>query len=233
MLVPCRDWLPKLARWSRPFPLDCQPAHANSGVALAKARCRTPHTVADASKLPRLGRNIGFVSLRPIQTHRRQLLRRLGESSTNCIDLRRLGASYRPRSTTSGIECRVVTVSKGRSDPELSVSAIATSDKGCGTSADSSRHLTVPTLEAFRELGFDTVKSVSGCAIEHHERRPAQRDKHVEHHNTGTRWRIYPMYAYAHPIEHALKNISSICTSSAGNHYPTGTPIVHVQRDVG
>lgn len=110
MLVQCRDWLPKLARWSRPFPLDCQPAHvntANSGVALAKARCRTPHTVADAAKLPSLGSNI------------------------------------------------------------------------------------------------------------------------------GTRWRIYPMYAYAHPIEHALKNISSICTSSAGNHYPTGTPIVQVQRDVG
>ena len=33
------------------------------------------------------------------------------------------------------------------------------------------------------------------------------------HHNTGDAWCIYPMYAYAHPIEDALENIThSICT---------------------
>ena len=30
------------------------------------------------------------------------------------------------------------------------------------------------------------------------------RIKHAEHHNTGNRWCIYPMYTYAHPIEDAL-----------------------------
>ncbi len=39
------------------------------------------------------------------------------------------------------------------------------------------------------------------------------RIKHAQHHNTGGRWCIYPLYAYAHPIEDALENIShSICT---------------------
>ena len=39
------------------------------------------------------------------------------------------------------------------------------------------------------------------------------RIKHAEHHHTGSTWCIYPMYAYAHPIEDALEGIThSICT---------------------
>jgi len=39
------------------------------------------------------------------------------------------------------------------------------------------------------------------------------RIKRAEHHNTGDTWCIYPMYAYAHPIEDALEGIThSICT---------------------
>jgi glutaminyl-tRNA synthetase len=39
------------------------------------------------------------------------------------------------------------------------------------------------------------------------------RIKHAEHHHTGDRWCIYPMYTFAHPIEDALENIThSICT---------------------
>lgn len=39
------------------------------------------------------------------------------------------------------------------------------------------------------------------------------RIKRVEHHRTGDKWCIYPMYTYAHPIEDALENIThSICT---------------------
>jgi glutaminyl-tRNA synthetase len=39
------------------------------------------------------------------------------------------------------------------------------------------------------------------------------RIKRAEHHATGTRWCIYPMYTFAHPIEDALENIThSICT---------------------
>jgi len=39
------------------------------------------------------------------------------------------------------------------------------------------------------------------------------RIKHAEHHRTGGKWAVYPMYAYAHPIEDALENIThSLCT---------------------
>ena len=39
------------------------------------------------------------------------------------------------------------------------------------------------------------------------------RIRRAVHHNTGDRWCIYPMYAYAHPIEDALEQIThSICT---------------------
>ena len=39
------------------------------------------------------------------------------------------------------------------------------------------------------------------------------RIRNAEHHRTGDKWHIYPMYAYAHPIEDALENIThSLCT---------------------
>lgn len=39
------------------------------------------------------------------------------------------------------------------------------------------------------------------------------RIKHAEHHRTGSKWCIYPMYTYAHPLEDAIENIThSICT---------------------
>ncbi len=39
------------------------------------------------------------------------------------------------------------------------------------------------------------------------------RISHSTHHNTGDKWCIYPMYAYAHPLEDAIENIThSICT---------------------
>jgi glutaminyl-tRNA synthetase len=39
------------------------------------------------------------------------------------------------------------------------------------------------------------------------------RIRRAEHHNTGDKWCIYPMYTFAHPIEDALENIThSFCT---------------------
>ena len=39
------------------------------------------------------------------------------------------------------------------------------------------------------------------------------RVRHAEHHNTGDKWCIYPMYTFAHPIEDALEHIThSLCT---------------------
>jgi len=39
------------------------------------------------------------------------------------------------------------------------------------------------------------------------------RIRFAEHHMTGDKWVVYPMYSYAHPIEDALENVThSICT---------------------
>ena len=39
------------------------------------------------------------------------------------------------------------------------------------------------------------------------------RIRHAHHHRTGDRWCVYPMYAWAHPVEDALEGIThSICT---------------------
>ncbi|WP_043931299.1 glutamine--tRNA ligase/YqeY domain fusion protein [Bacillus sp. EB01] len=39
------------------------------------------------------------------------------------------------------------------------------------------------------------------------------RISHTTHHNTGDKWCIYPMYAFAHPIEDAIEGVThSICT---------------------
>ncbi|MDQ8021713.1 MAG: glutamine--tRNA ligase/YqeY domain fusion protein [Moraxellaceae bacterium] len=39
------------------------------------------------------------------------------------------------------------------------------------------------------------------------------RIRHAEHHRTGDKWCVYPMYTFAHPIEDALEQIThSICT---------------------
>jgi glutaminyl-tRNA synthetase len=39
------------------------------------------------------------------------------------------------------------------------------------------------------------------------------RIRHAEHHRTGAKWWLYPMYTYAHPIEDALERIThSLCT---------------------
>ena len=44
---------------------------------------------------------------------------------------------------------------------------------------------------------------------------------HINHHNTGDKWCIYPMYDFAHPIEDAIEGIThSICTLEFEDHRP-------------
>ena len=44
---------------------------------------------------------------------------------------------------------------------------------------------------------------------------------HTEHHRTGSEWKIYPMYDYAHPLSDALEGIThSICTLEFEDHRP-------------
>ncbi len=47
------------------------------------------------------------------------------------------------------------------------------------------------------------------------------RINHMNHHRTGDRWCIYPMYDYAHPIEDALEGIThSLCSLEFEDHRP-------------
>ncbi|RYZ53973.1 MAG: glutamine--tRNA ligase, partial [Proteobacteria bacterium] len=47
------------------------------------------------------------------------------------------------------------------------------------------------------------------------------RIRHLEHHRTGNKWCIYPMYDYAHPLNDALEGIThSICTLEFQDHRP-------------
>ncbi len=44
---------------------------------------------------------------------------------------------------------------------------------------------------------------------------------HAEHHRTGAKWCLYPMYDYAHPISDALEGVThSICTLEFEDHRP-------------
>lgn len=47
------------------------------------------------------------------------------------------------------------------------------------------------------------------------------RVSHVAHHNTGEKWCIYPMYAFAHPLEDAIEGIThSLCTTEFEDQRP-------------
>lgn len=47
------------------------------------------------------------------------------------------------------------------------------------------------------------------------------RIRYIEHHRQGTRWCIFPMYDFAHPIQDALEGIThSLCSLEYENHRP-------------
>ena len=47
------------------------------------------------------------------------------------------------------------------------------------------------------------------------------RIKHVKHHQTGSKWCIYPMYDFAHPIQDAIEGIThSLCSLEYEAHRP-------------
>ncbi|MFI3230601.1 MAG: glutamine--tRNA ligase/YqeY domain fusion protein [bacterium] len=44
---------------------------------------------------------------------------------------------------------------------------------------------------------------------------------HIDHHKTGSKWCIYPMYDFAHPLEDAFEGIThSLCTMEFEDHRP-------------
>ncbi len=60
------------------------------------------------------------------------------------------------------------------------------------------------------------------------------RIRHAEHHRTGNKWCIYPMYTFAHPIEDALEGIThSICTLEFEDQRPFYDWLLAKLRDNG
>ncbi|HEY8875947.1 MAG TPA: glutamine--tRNA ligase, partial [Roseateles sp.] len=60
------------------------------------------------------------------------------------------------------------------------------------------------------------------------------RIKHAEHHATGDKWCIYPMYTFAHPIEDALERIThSICTLEFEDQRPFYDWLLEHLADLG
>lgn len=60
------------------------------------------------------------------------------------------------------------------------------------------------------------------------------RIRHAEHHRTGNTWCIYPMYAWAHPIEDALEGIThSICTLEFEDQRPFYDWTLETLADLG
>jgi len=60
------------------------------------------------------------------------------------------------------------------------------------------------------------------------------RIRHTDHHRTGSKWCIYPLYDYTHCISDALENVShSICTLEFENNRPLYDWIVNSLKELG
>ena len=73
------------------------------------------------------------------------------------------------------------------------------------------------------EDGRMTLRSKSDLASGNFNMRDPviYRINHMPHHRTGTKWCIYPMYDFAHPIEDAMEHIThSLCSLEFEDHRP-------------
>ena len=60
------------------------------------------------------------------------------------------------------------------------------------------------------------------------------RIRHLSHHRTNSKWCLYPMYAFAHPIEDAIENIThSICTLEFEDQRPFYDWVLDALADAG
>lgn len=82
-------------------------------------------------------------------------------------------------------------------------------------------------FERMRKGEFDEGEKVLRAKIDMASSNMNMRDPVIyrilkaEHHNTGDKWVIYPMYDYAHPLEDAIENIThSLCSLEFEDHRP-------------
>ena len=92
---------------------------------------------------------------------------------------------------------------------------------------DTSMEENLAAFEKMTRGEFDEGKAVLRAKIDMAATNEYMRDpviyriRKVEHHNTGNKWCVYPMYDYAHPLEDAYEGIThSICTLEFEKHRP-------------
>lgn len=92
---------------------------------------------------------------------------------------------------------------------------------------DSSVEENLSLFEKMKNGEFEVGAAVLRAKIDMASRNMNMRDPaiyrvlNVDHHNTGDRWKIYPMYDFAHPLEDAKENIThSLCTLEFEDHRP-------------
>ncbi|MFC4995515.1 glutamine--tRNA ligase/YqeY domain fusion protein [Rubritalea tangerina] len=92
---------------------------------------------------------------------------------------------------------------------------------------DTSPEENLVLFEKMRDGGFEAGGAVLRAKIDMASRNMNLRDPaiyrvlNVGHHNTGDKWKIYPMYDFAHPLEDAKEKIThSLCSLEFEDHRP-------------
>ncbi|MFC5049700.1 glutamine--tRNA ligase/YqeY domain fusion protein [Rubritalea spongiae] len=82
-------------------------------------------------------------------------------------------------------------------------------------------------FEKMRDGGFEAGGAVLRAKIDMASPNMNMRDPaiyrvlNVDHHNTGDKWKIYPMYDFAHPLEDAKEKVThSLCSLEFEDHRP-------------
>jgi glutaminyl-tRNA synthetase len=131
-------------------------------------------------------------------------------------------------------ECAVLLISNGLAyvdDNDFeTIKALRGDYKHLGIDSNYRNRSIAENLELFSNMKNGLYKNgekVLRAKIDMHHSNINMRDpilyriKHAEHHNTGNKWCIYPMYDFAHPLSDGIEGIThSICTMEFEDHRP-------------
>ena len=131
-------------------------------------------------------------------------------------------------------DCAVALIEKGLAYVDTQTPDEIRSQRGnvsiVGTPSPHRERSVNENLELFRKMregAFEDGGAVLRANIDMESFNMNMRDPvlyrvvHAQHHNTGDKWCIYPMYDFAHPLEDAKEHIThSLCSLEFENHRP-------------
>jgi len=152
-------------------------------------------------------------------------------------------------------ECAVILIKKGLAYVDHSTPEEMGKDRGnintVGKASKYRNRTVEENLDLFyqmRDGKFNEGECVLRAKIDMESPNMNMRDpalyriQYAEHHNTGNKWCIYPMYDYAHPLEDAIEGVThSLCSLEFEDHRPlydwvvreTEMPLVPRQIEFG